>query len=80
MSIKLLPASVNAVDPSQATDVSTGLVPLSQGAITMRASQISLIPSAGTFVWSSSTRRREANFIYGTTVEDSQSDEKGRSG
>jgi hypothetical protein len=80
MSIKLLPASVNPVDPSQAPDVSTSLAPLTQRAITTRAGQISLVPSADAFAWSSSTRRGEANRIYGTLVEDSQSDETGRSG
>jgi hypothetical protein len=80
MSIKLLPASVNAVNPSQAPDVSTSLVPLTHRAITTRASQISLVPSADAFAWSSSTRRGGANRIYGTLVEDSQSDETGRSG
>ena len=77
MSIKLLPASVNPVDPP---DVSTSLVPLTQRAITTRAAQISLVPSTDTFAWSSSTRRGVANRIYGTIVEDSQSDETGRSG
>ena len=80
MSIKLLPASVNPVDPSQAPDVSTSLVPLTQRAITTRAGQIRLVPSADAFAWSSSTRRGGANRIYGTPVEDSQSDETGRSG
>jgi len=80
MSIKLLPASVNPVDPSQASDVSTSLVPLTPRAITTRAGQISLVPSADAFAWSSSTRRGGANRIYGMFVEDSQSDETGRSG
>jgi hypothetical protein len=80
MSIKLLPASVNPVDSSQAFDVSTDLVPLTQRAITTRGGQISLVPSSDAFAWSSSTRRSEANLIYGTLVEDSQSDETGRSG
>ncbi len=79
MSIKLLPASVNPVDPSQAPDVSTSLVPLTQGAITARAGQIRLVPSADAFAWSSSTRRGGTNRIDGTPVEDSQSDETGRS-
>jgi hypothetical protein len=80
MPIKLLPASVNLVNPSQAPDVSTSLVPLTQRAITARAAQINLVPSTDTFAWSSSTRRGGANRIYGTVVEDSQSDETGRSG
>jgi hypothetical protein len=88
MSMKLLPASVNPVDPSQASDVSTrvsrdvstSLVPLTQRAITTRAGQISLVPSADAFAWSSSawstsTRRGQPNRIHGTPVEDSQSDE-----
>ena len=79
MSIKLLPASVNPVGPSQATDVSTSLVPLTQRAITTRAAQISLVPSTDTFAWSSSTRRGAANRIYGTPVEDSQNDQTGHS-
>jgi hypothetical protein len=88
MSIKLLPAAVTPVDPPQAPDVSTRLVPLTQRAavattqraITTRASQIGLVPSADAFTWSSSTRRGGANRIYGTFVDDSQSDETGRSG
>jgi hypothetical protein len=80
MSIKLLPASVNPVDPSQVPDVSTSLVPLTQRAITTRAGQISLVPSADAFAWSSSTRQGGANRIDGTPVEDSQSDEARNSG
>jgi hypothetical protein len=82
MSIKLLPASVNPLDPSQASEASTSLVPLTQRAIATRAGQISLVPSADAFAWSSSTRRGEANRIDGTPVEneDSPSDETGRSG
>jgi hypothetical protein len=80
MSIKLLPASVNPVDPSDASDVSTSLVPLAQRAITTQAGQITVVPSADVFAWSSSTRRGGANIISGTPVEDSQSDETGLSG
>jgi hypothetical protein len=80
MSHKLLPASVNPVDPTQGPDVSTSLVPLTQRAITPRGSQISLVPSAATFAWSSSTRRNGANRIDGTPVEDSESDETAGSG
>jgi hypothetical protein len=80
MSIKLLPASVNPVDPSQASDVSTSLVPLTQRAIATRAGQISLVLSAGGFARSSSTRRGQANHIDGTPVEDSQNDKTGPSG
>ncbi len=80
MSIKLLPASVNPVDPSLAPDLSTSLVPLTQRTITTRARQISLVPSADAFAWSSSPRGGGANRIYGTPVDDSQSDETGRSG
>ncbi len=79
MSIKLLPASVNPVDSSGASDVSTSLVPLTQRAIATRAGQSSLVPSADSFAWSSSTRPGGANLIYGTPVEDSQSDETGSS-
>ena len=75
MSIKLLPASVNPDDQSQASEPSTSLVPLAQRAITTQAGQISLVPSADAFAWSSSTRRGEANWIDGTPVEDSPSDE-----
>ena len=78
MSMKLLPASSNPVDPPQPPDVSTGLVPLTQSAITTRPGQISLVP-ADAFARSSSTRRAEPNLIYGTPVEDSQSDETGPS-
>jgi len=74
MSIKLLPASVNSLDPSKGPDVSTSLVPLTQRALTTQAGQI---PSADTFAWSSSTRLDQANCIDGIPVEDSQSDETG---
>jgi hypothetical protein len=73
MSIKLLPASVNPVDPPQAPDASNSLVPLTQRVIATRAGQISLVPSADAFTWSSSTRRGGTNRIYGTFVEDTQS-------
>ncbi len=79
MSIKLLPASVNPVDPSQATDASNSLVPVAQRAITMGAGQISVVPSADAFTWSSSRRQGGANCIDGTPVEDSQSDATGSS-
>jgi hypothetical protein len=79
MSIKLLPASVNPVDPSEASDGSTSLVPLTQRAIATQASQISLVTPADAFTWSPTTRRRRANRIYGTPVDDSQSDQTGRS-
>ena len=78
MSIKLLPASVVPVDPPP--DVSTSLVPLAKRAIATRAGQVSLSPSADAFAGSSSTRRGGANRIDGAPVEDSQSDETGRSG
>jgi hypothetical protein len=42
MSIKLLPASVGPVDPSQAPDVSTSLMPLTQRAIATRAGVVIL--------------------------------------
>lgn len=78
MSIKLLPASVDPVDPSQARDVSTSLVPLTQRAIATQAGQTSLVPSADTFSWSSSSwsssrRLDQANWIDATPVEDSPS-------
>jgi hypothetical protein len=76
MSMKLLPASVDPVDP-QASDVSTSPVPLTQRAITTRDSQVDLVPSADAFAWSSSTRRSGTNVIYGTPVEDSDSNETG---
>ncbi len=85
MSIKLLAASVNPVGPSPAPDGSTSLVPVTQRAIARRAGQISVVPSADVFAWSTSTRRGEAPFLHGTLVEDSQSentqsDDTGRSG
>ena len=80
MSIKLLPASVNPVDPSQAPDVSTSLVPLTQKAIITRADRTSLVRPAAAFAWSSSTRRGQTNRIDATPVDDSQSDETGHSG
>lgn len=75
MSTKLLPVSVNLVGPSQAPDVSTSLVPPTQRAITTRTGQDTLVPSADAFAWSSSTRPGKLNRIYGTPVENSQSDE-----
>jgi hypothetical protein len=78
MAMKLLPAAVNPVDASPAFDVSTSLVPLTQRGITARAGQISLVPSADDFTWSSATRRGEAKRIDATVVEDPQSDETGR--
>jgi hypothetical protein len=85
MSMKLLPASVSSVDLSTVPDVSTSLVLLRQRAIATQAGQISLVPSADAFAWSSSTRRGEPSLVYGTPVEDSQShdsqsDETGSSG
>ncbi|MGA3105145.1 MAG: hypothetical protein ABSD53_11745 [Terriglobales bacterium] len=80
MSIKLLPASVNPVDRSQAPDVSTSLVPLTQRAITPRAGQHSLVPSRDTFSWSHSTPQDEAKWIDGTPVEDAQSDARDSAG
>src|ERR1700722_5279949 len=75
MSIKLLAPSEIPGVPSQATDVSTSLVPLTQRAITTRAGQISLVPSADAFAWSSSTRRTGPTRIDATPVEDSQSED-----
>jgi hypothetical protein len=80
MSIKLLPASLNPVDPSPAPEVSTSLVPVTQRGIATQAGQIGLVPSADTFAWSSSTRLHQANWIDGTPVEDSQSDETASAG
>jgi hypothetical protein len=85
--MKLLPASVNPVDPSPVHDlsnsvsnnVSTNLVPLAQRAITMQAAQVSVVPSADAFTWSSRTRPAGASWIDATVVDDSQSDEGGRS-
>ena len=80
MSMKLLPASVDSVDPSNAADASTSLVPLARRAITTQAGQISLVPSAGPFSRSSSTRLDQANWIDGTPVEDSESDDTASAG
>jgi hypothetical protein len=80
MSIKLLPASVNPVDPAQPPEVSTSLVPLTQRAITTRAGQSSLVLSTDAFAWSSSTGQGGANRICGTPVEDTPSDETTGSG
>jgi hypothetical protein len=76
------PVDLSSADVSTdaSTNASTSLVPLTQRAITARAGQISLVPSAGAFTRSSSTRRGEPNLIYGTPVEDSQSDETAGSG
>jgi hypothetical protein len=81
MSMKLLPAAVNPVDPSQVVDVSTSLVPVAQRAITTQAAQSSLVPSADTFTWSSSVssgaRQGGVSWIDATPVDDSQSDATG---
>jgi hypothetical protein len=74
VSIKLLPASLNPVVPSQPPEASASLAPLTQRAITARPGQTSLVPSADAFAWSPSTRRGEANRIDATFVEDSQSE------
>ncbi len=74
MSMKLLPASANPVDPSQVSDASTSLVPLTQRAIATGNGQIELVPSAQAFAWSTSTRGSNANRIDGIPVEDSQGD------
>jgi hypothetical protein len=91
VSIKLLPAAVNPVDPSRVPDVpgdgsrnvssnvSNSLVPLAQSAITTRAGQVSAVPSTDVFTWSSRTRPAGVNWIDATVVEDSQSDEAGHS-
>ncbi|MGA9355871.1 MAG: hypothetical protein WBV46_19450 [Terriglobales bacterium] len=74
MSINLLLASVNPVDPSQASDVSSSLAPRTPKAVTTQAGQSSLAPSGDTFSRSPSTPQGEANWIDGTFVDDSQSD------
>jgi hypothetical protein len=78
MSMKLLPASVGPVDPSQ-SDVSNSLVPLAQRAIDVQGGQISDVPSAAAFTWSSRNRAAGANWIDATPLEDSESDEARRS-
>lgn len=78
MSMKLLPASVNPVDPSRAPDVSNSLVPLAQQAISTRGGQISIDSSSDAFTWSARNRPAGLNWIDATPVEDSQSDEAGR--
>jgi hypothetical protein len=80
MSMKLLPAAVNPVDPSLAPDAAISLVPLTQRAISTRAGQASLVPSGDDFAWSSSTRQGQAKFIPATLVEDQQGDGTGHSG
>jgi hypothetical protein len=81
--MKLLPASVNPVDPLPAPDlsntVSNSLVPLAQSAITMRAGQVSVVPSADAFTWSFRSRPSGVSWIDATVVDDSQSNEAGSS-
>jgi hypothetical protein len=77
MSIKLLPPSLDTPGPSQSSEVSTSLVPLAPRAIATQGGQTALIPSAGTFTWSSSTRPAEPNVIYGTPVDDPDIDDSG---
>lgn len=45
----------------------------------MSAGQVSLVPSADAFAWSSSARQDGANCIDGVPVEDSESDVMGTS-
>lgn len=79
MSMKLLPASVDSVDPPPISDVSTSVVPFARRAITTQSGQVSVVPSADAFTWSSRTRAVRGNWLEATLVEDSQSDEAGRS-
>lgn len=79
MSIKLLPASVNPVDPSNASEATISLVPPTRSTIATRAAQIAVVPSADSFAWSSSTHRGQPPFIHGTVVENAQSDDTGDS-
>lgn len=77
--MKLLPASVDSVDQPPISDVSTSLVPLAGRAITARSGQVSVVPSADTFTWSSRTRAARGNWIEATLVEDSKNNEAGHS-
>ena len=84
MVIKLLPASVHAPDSPGYTSASTSLVPYARGAVPARANASSEIaPTTDTYAWSTAPGRGAAPRIYGTPVEDSESedasDETGRS-
>jgi hypothetical protein len=87
MSMKLLPAALDPVDPPQGSDVSNGaskqvsdsLVPVDQRAIATRAGQSGLVSSTDTFTWSPRSRQGGVNWINATFVEDSESDKAGRS-
>jgi hypothetical protein len=93
MSMKLLPALVDPVDPSHVPDVSNSLAPLAQRAITTSTGH-SVVPSADAFTgssstgssstgssstWSSRARRSGVIWIDATPVEDSLSGESGLS-
>jgi hypothetical protein len=84
MVIKLLPASVPAPDSPDEASASTSLVSYARGAVPTRANASSEIaPASDTYVWSTPPGRGTVPRIYGTPVEDSESedasDETGRS-
>jgi hypothetical protein len=75
MEIRLLPAPVDPPESSGAADVSTSLVPVGRGALATRAGAGSdLVHCADIYGWSSPAERGEAPRIYGTPVEEPQSE------
>ncbi len=72
MGIRLLLASTNPPDPSGATEVSTGLVPIASSALAARLGKGNETSRpVDTYVWSSTAGASRGNHIYGTPVEDS---------
>jgi hypothetical protein len=75
MMIKLLP-EVHSPDTSGEAGVSTSLVPYAHGAVVTHGSASSdIVPAPDTYTWSTSTGRGAAPRIYGTPVEDSESED-----
>jgi hypothetical protein len=72
MGIKLLPALTNPPDLSGTPDMSTGLVPAARSPLATQVGKGNDIGRPGdTYAWSSSATVGRTNRIYGTPVEDS---------
>jgi len=78
--MKLLGASVSAVDAPVVSDGSGGLVPVGPRAVAMRSGEIGLVRSGNAFSGSPRARAggvnwNDGNWIDATPVEDSETDE-----
>jgi hypothetical protein len=82
MSMKLLPAAMDPIDPLNVPDASNKLVPLGQRAIGVVGDQSGVFTAdafpLSSFTLSSRNRAGGANWIDAVPVEDSESDEAGR--